>query len=79
MGVVVTTQARVSSVPLTLLAVGGGSMRAVLRRVDEMLADQATRNAAGCLAQQAAARRDHERTVSDLTRLERSAAQPRRG
>ena len=75
----VTTQTRVGSVPLTLLAVGGGSMRAVLRRVDEMLADQATRNAAGCLAQQAAARRDHERTVSDLSRLERPAGLHRGG
>ena len=74
----VTTQVRVSSVPLTLLAVGGGSIGAVLRRVDEMLADQATRNAAGCLAQHAAARRDHDQTVSELSRLDQAASRSRR-
>jgi len=63
-----------SAVPRSLLTVGGGSMRAVLRRVDEMLADQATRNAAGCLAQAAADRRDQDLTVADLRRLERAAA-----
>jgi hypothetical protein len=49
-------------------------VRAVLRRVDSLLAEQATRNAAGCLAQEAAARRDHERTLADLTVLERKTS-----
>lgn len=48
-------------------------MRAVLRLVDEKLADQAARNAAKCLAQAAAARREHDLTVADLRRLERAA------
>jgi hypothetical protein len=69
----VTEPTRVSAVPWSLLAVGGESMRAVLRLVDGLLVDQATRNAAGCLAQADAARRDDARTLADLTRLERSA------
>ena len=47
-------------------------MRAVLRLVDEKLADQAARNAAKCLAQAAAARREQDLTVADLRRLERA-------
>jgi len=75
---VTTSQARVGAVPWTLLTVGGESVRAVLRRVDALLAEQATRNAAGCLAREAAAQRDHERTLADLTVLERQASGTRR-
>jgi hypothetical protein len=71
---VTTTEPGLGPVPRTLLAVGGDPVRAVLRRVDSLLAEQATRNAAGCLAQEAAARRDHERTLADLTVLERKAS-----
>jgi hypothetical protein len=72
---VTTSQARVGAVPRTFLTVGGESVRAVLRRVDALLAEQATRNAADCLAREEAAQRDHERTLADLTVLERRASE----
>jgi len=84
---VTTSQPRVGAVPWTsavpwtnagpwtLLAVGGGSMRAVLRLVDERLAEQAARNAAGCLEQRDRARREHDLTVADLRRLEQPDGQ----
>lgn len=78
MNSVTTSQARVGAVPRTLLTVSGESMRAVLRRVDALLVEQATRNAAGCLARDAAAKRDSELALADLTVLEPKTAGPRR-